>query len=285
MSEKQRGKRYFSHDADAHNDPKMQQLIAVYGYEGYGWFWRIVEQLTVEKDHCISLKGKYAYQGIAKMLNGRSSVSSTDVEAFVQDCINEFHLFGTDGEKFWSETHLNRMQKVDEKLRQCKEAAAKSVEVRRLKLSSKKKKSNERLNERSTDASTNVQTNINRNINRNIKLLSNDSNLVERPEIFSHPFFENEKFKTTWNEYMTIRDEKKIPVWSETQTKAQWNKLLKYSEGKIELALFHLEEARDGAWKGFHDLRDKMKKNTSFESRGKINDRYDATANELRTSN
>ena len=36
---------YFSHDGNAAQDPKMQALISVYGMEGYGRYWRLIEMI------------------------------------------------------------------------------------------------------------------------------------------------------------------------------------------------------------------------------------------------
>lgn len=42
---------YFSHDYNAANDPKMVVLVAEYGLEAYGLYWRIIECLAQESDH------------------------------------------------------------------------------------------------------------------------------------------------------------------------------------------------------------------------------------------
>ena len=60
--------------------------------------------------------------------------------------------------------------------------------------------------------------------------LLSDEDRSEELEWQNHEYFLDQTFYETWNEYMTVRDEKKIPAWSPTQLKAQWNKLKKYSD-------------------------------------------------------
>lgn len=42
---------YFSHDANAKDDPKILQLRMELGWEGYGLFWALIELLRNESDH------------------------------------------------------------------------------------------------------------------------------------------------------------------------------------------------------------------------------------------
>jgi flagellar biosynthesis GTPase FlhF len=41
---------YFSHDSNAHKDPKILKLRAEHGWEGYGIFWAIIETLREQED-------------------------------------------------------------------------------------------------------------------------------------------------------------------------------------------------------------------------------------------
>lgn len=49
---------WFSHDCDATNDKKIVMLIAEYGYEGYGYWWRILEILRKENKVSLSQLGQ-----------------------------------------------------------------------------------------------------------------------------------------------------------------------------------------------------------------------------------
>jgi hypothetical protein len=47
---------YFSHDANAQDDPKCMVLIDQLGMEGYGIFWALIEKLRAEKDYKLPLE-------------------------------------------------------------------------------------------------------------------------------------------------------------------------------------------------------------------------------------
>lgn len=42
---------YFSHDSNAHKDPKVLKLRAKFGWEGYGIYWAIIETLRDQTDY------------------------------------------------------------------------------------------------------------------------------------------------------------------------------------------------------------------------------------------
>jgi hypothetical protein len=46
---------YFSHDANAQDDPKCMQLIDQLQMEGYGIFWALIEKLRSEKEYKLPL--------------------------------------------------------------------------------------------------------------------------------------------------------------------------------------------------------------------------------------
>jgi hypothetical protein len=126
---------YFSHDANARSDQKIRQMRSVYHNEGYALYFMLLEMMRSEENYKLSMQGKYVWNAFASELD-------TDVEkikAFVGDCINEFKLFVSDGQNFWSESFLERMKLKDEK----SEKARKSAEARWNK--SKKPKENEHL--------------------------------------------------------------------------------------------------------------------------------------------
>jgi Domain of unknown function (DUF4373) len=44
---------YFSHDANAQDDPKCMKLLDEMGTKGYGIFWLLIEKLRAEKDYTL----------------------------------------------------------------------------------------------------------------------------------------------------------------------------------------------------------------------------------------
>jgi len=109
---------YFSHDANAHNDPKILALRSVYGLEGYGRYWVLIEMMRDQADFRIMIT-KYVWNAIAMQLQ----CSAQEAEHFVQDCIEEFKLFLTDGESFWSDSLCRRMTEKEVKREKAKKAA------------------------------------------------------------------------------------------------------------------------------------------------------------------
>lgn len=117
MKTKQRyGVKWFPHDADATSDEKMVKMLIDWGMTGYGMFWRIIEQMRVSNDYCLSLKGKHPLKGLAHLLQ----TSDIEVKKFINECIKDYidssglGLFSTDGEIFWSESLKTRMKRMDE---------------------------------------------------------------------------------------------------------------------------------------------------------------------------
>ena len=110
---------YFSHDANARHDPKIIALKSVYGLEGYGRYWILVEMLREQKNYKLILNDtKYSYTIIANQLQ----CTPDEAKIFIKDCIEEFHLFKTDGQNLWSDSLIKRM-KYREEIRAKRRAA------------------------------------------------------------------------------------------------------------------------------------------------------------------
>jgi len=99
---------YFSHDANARRDLRINELLIIYGYEGYGWYWALVEMMREQADYKLGINGKYSIQIYADELK----TTPEKATKFIQDCINEFKLFVSDDEQFWSESLLRYLNKI-----------------------------------------------------------------------------------------------------------------------------------------------------------------------------
>jgi len=60
---------YFSHDNNARRHPKMQALIAEFGYEGYGRFWALNERIAETSGACIDISKRVNKLALANELN------------------------------------------------------------------------------------------------------------------------------------------------------------------------------------------------------------------------
>lgn len=112
---------YFSHDSNARHDPKVLAMRSVYGAEGYGWYWMIIEMLREQPDYKLKID-KYTWNALAMQLQ----CDADAVNRFASDCMNEFCLLNSDGEFLWSDSLLRRMTQKDIK----SEKARKAAEVR-----------------------------------------------------------------------------------------------------------------------------------------------------------
>ena len=104
---------YFSHDANAKDDPKILRLRMELGWEGYGLFWALIELLRNESDHRMRTHCK----SIAFALQTQ--------EESIKKIINDFDLFVIEDEYFWSESLLKRMELKEERSEKARESAKK----------------------------------------------------------------------------------------------------------------------------------------------------------------
>ena len=104
---------YFSHDSNARNDEKILLLRMKLGMEGYGIFWAILEKMRENADYMCSKN----YGVIAFDLG----VDEDKIKRIVE----EFGLFKDSecGKRFYSESLMNRMAKMNEKSQKAKDAA------------------------------------------------------------------------------------------------------------------------------------------------------------------
>lgn len=152
---------YFSHDNNARNDPKILAMRNVYKSEGYGWFWIIIEILREQEGYKLKINNKHIFAALAMQMQ----CDVDTAKKFVMDCINEFELFETDGEYFWSNSLIRRMAQFEEKSKKAKKAA----EARW-----GKTKENQGMNENKKDSNTNaMQEQCNSNTIKENKIKEN----------------------------------------------------------------------------------------------------------------
>lgn len=97
---------YFSHDANAQDDPKCMILIDQLGMEGYGIFWALIEKLRSEKDYKLPF-------AIIPSLARRWGTSKEKVETVVKI----YGLFAIEDDDFFSARLIRSMSEKSEKAR------------------------------------------------------------------------------------------------------------------------------------------------------------------------
>lgn len=115
---------YFSHDSNAIIDPKILDMRADYGLEGYGLYWVIIEMLRSQIDYRLEFD-KSTYRAIKTLSN-----TSIDVQQYIYDCIYEFDLLELDGDHFYSQSLLRRMEHWDDAKKNKKARAKKAANAR-----------------------------------------------------------------------------------------------------------------------------------------------------------
>ncbi len=94
---------YFSHDANAQDDPKCMYLIDQLGMEGYGIFWALIEKLRAEKNYKLPLSSITSF---AKRWGTE--------EQKVEKVVKNFKLFKINNNFFYSSRLKESMEKKTE---------------------------------------------------------------------------------------------------------------------------------------------------------------------------
>ena len=98
---------YFSHDGNAHNDQKILELRAEWGWAGYGLYWALVELMFNAKDYKLRID---RLGGIALHLGQETK----EVVYIIERCV-ELNLFVSADNQIFSESLLERMQLREQK--------------------------------------------------------------------------------------------------------------------------------------------------------------------------
>ncbi|MCM1168818.1 MAG: DUF4373 domain-containing protein [Bacteroides sp.] len=102
---------YFKHDCNARTDPKLQEVLIDLGAEGLGIYWCIIEQL-------------YEQGGRLPLRSCKCIAFALHVQCnAVEQLIGNYGLFQNNGEFFWSDSVLKRMNERDKSSEKRKSAA------------------------------------------------------------------------------------------------------------------------------------------------------------------
>lgn len=103
---------YFSHDYNTRNDIKIKHLLSKCGYEGYGIFWSLIEDL-------------YNNTNVLRLDYETLSFDLRCDEKLVKSIINDFDLFIIDGEIFGSHSVQRRLEERNSKSIKARESVLK----------------------------------------------------------------------------------------------------------------------------------------------------------------
>jgi hypothetical protein len=161
---------YFSHDANAQDDPKCMVLIDQLGVEGYGIFWLLVEKLRAESEYKLPL---IVLESFAK----RWGTSKEKVNAVVKN----YNLFVIENDEFFYSNRLKSSMEI--KSIKAKESANKRWDKQL------KENNNADVMRLHNDSNTNAMQNdaIKVKESKEKKVLFNNSNLFDK-NIFKSEF-------------------------------------------------------------------------------------------------
>ena len=101
---------YFSHDYTARSDEKIKNLLYHLGYEGYGIYWALIEELYQNAN---ALRKQYK----------RIAFDMRVDEKTIQSVVEDFELFVIDDEFFGSLSVQRRIELRDEKSKKASDSA------------------------------------------------------------------------------------------------------------------------------------------------------------------
>ncbi len=99
---------YFSHDSNAHKDPKILKLRAKFGWEGYGIYWAIIETLREQTNYKWKASDK-------QLLSFCISNGEEKVNQVIDTCL-EIGLLVIDENDFIHSESLTRRMKIKEEI-------------------------------------------------------------------------------------------------------------------------------------------------------------------------
>lgn len=103
---------YFSHDYNTRNDIKIKRLLSKCGYEGYGIFWALIEDL-------------YNNTNVLRLDYETLSFDLRCDIKLVKSIINDFDLFVIDGDIFGSHSVQRRLEERNAKSIKARESILK----------------------------------------------------------------------------------------------------------------------------------------------------------------
>lgn len=114
---------YFPHDSNAHQDERVLELRAEFGWEGYGIYWALIERMRDSTEYRIRRRAQKAV--------GMALGVDSDLFDSIIALALEVGLFAADDEHFWSPALSRRMADVEERRKKRQEAGKKGGKAKR----------------------------------------------------------------------------------------------------------------------------------------------------------
>lgn len=221
-------KDYFSHDYNSRNDKKLVKSFMKFGLESIGAYWCIVEMLYEEGGFLLLSE----YERITFELR-----TSNELIKFL---IFDSELFYNDGEKFWSETAINRLKLRAEKSQKARESI---------------------YNRWNRKNDTNV---LHSNYEGNTSKVKESKVKIKIKEIINTDFILPDiNFKNIVDEWLDYRKQIKKPYKTQKGVEMFYLELKKLSDNSPIYAKKIIDQSISKEWQGIFELKEnnKTKKN------------------------
>jgi len=109
---------WFKHDSNARADLKIKALISKYGWQGYGWFWFVIELLRSEDTYKLSYN-----EDIFEAMSIDMGIPSNEAKEYIDYLIKK-RLLSINGAKQFTSDRLLRDMAVKDQIREHAREAA-----------------------------------------------------------------------------------------------------------------------------------------------------------------
>lgn len=239
---------FFSHDCNARNDPKILALRSVYGAEGYGVYFMLVEILREQPEYRLSVN-KYIWNTLAMQMQ----VEASHLEQIITDCCTEFAENGStllvnDGEYLYSASLLRRMGKVDDISNLRREAAQKRWKNQPCKADDGSGASTSNANAEQTDANK-------RKAKQSKEKQSKADEKKAKETIFADFASGDADLLSALQGFEAMRNKVKKPMTDQAK-KRLVTELEKLAPGDRDAQIAILHQSEDHCWAGVFALKD-----------------------------
>src|SRR3972149_3919348 len=98
-----KGLSYFPHNTDAHNDPKLQSLMALYGSDGYTFYFILLEIIFQTENGRITCGNEIMEAGLSKCIGiniekfRKILISALEIGCFAKDAYEKEKIITSNG--------------------------------------------------------------------------------------------------------------------------------------------------------------------------------------------
>ena len=111
---------WFKHYATNWSSMAVESMMSVYGAEGYGFYYIILESLCVAQDNNIDLSKK----GVLRALSKRMQCDEELAKTFINDCVDEFSLLSMEDDLMWSDYINSSLEAANKRKETAKRGAS-----------------------------------------------------------------------------------------------------------------------------------------------------------------